>query len=129
MLKKIIYIYSLAFVLNWVWENLHSPLYLHYQGGSINSFILFRAALVDAAIILAFIFIAQKVKLNKPLFLVLGWLVVAVIIEIWALQNGRWAYSLLMPIVPVIKTGLTPTIQLAVTGYITNKFFSRYFAV
>ncbi len=125
MLKKSILIFTLAFFLNWAWEILHSALYLNYQGGSISGFILFRAALADAVIILILVFAAQNLKLNKALFVVFVGLVIAVAIEIWALQTGRWAYNSLMPIIPIIKTGLTPTAQLAVTGYIVQEIIFR----
>lgn len=85
------------------------------------SFVLFRAAVVDAIIISILVFIAQTFKINKPMFIAIGGLIIAIIIEIWALQTNRWAYSELMPLIPIIKTGLTPTIQLAITGYITQK--------
>jgi len=51
----------------------------------------------------------------------LGGLVAAIAMEIWALNTGRWVYSSLMPIIPIIKTGLSPTIQLALTGLIAYK--------
>lgn len=125
MLKKMISIFIIAFILNWVWEILHSALYSNYQGGPITNFILFRAAIGDAAIISILVFIAQKLKLNKSLFVVFGGLVVATVIEILALQTGRWAYNTLMPTIPIIKIGLTPTIQLAITGYIGQKLVFR----
>lgn len=125
MFKKLISVFILAFFLNWVWEILHSALYSNYRGGPITGFILFRASLVDAAIILILIFAAWKLKLNKPLFVVFGGLVISIVIETWVLQTGRWAYGLLMPIIPIIKTGLTPTVQLAVTGYIVQKMIFR----
>ncbi len=121
MFKKLILVFILAFFLNWVWEILHSALYLNYRGGAITGFVLFRASLADAAILLILIFAARKLKLNKAFFVVFGGLVISVAIEIWALQTGRWDYNSLMPIIPIIKTGLTPTVQLAVIGYIVQK--------
>lgn len=129
MFKKLILVFILAFFLSWAWEISHSVLYLNYRGGQITSFILFRASLVDAFLILILVFgalfAAGKFKLNKSLFVALGGLAISVVIEIWALQTGRWAYNPLMPIIPIIRTGLTPTIQLAVTGYIVQGIISR----
>lgn len=121
MFQKSIIIFGLAFLLNWFWEIAHSVLYANNQGGAITSFILFRAALVDAVIILILILIAEIFKLNKTLFIIGGGLLVAIVIEIWAMHTHRWTYNALMPIIPIIKTGLTPTIQLAVTGLIAFK--------
>ncbi len=117
MLKKLLAVFILAFVLNWIWEILHSPLYVHYQSGEITSFILFRAALGDAAIIAILLLITQK---YKWLFVMLA-LLVAVVMERWALSTGRWAYTAAMPIIPIIGAGLTPTIQLAITGLLAKK--------
>ncbi|MBI2063794.1 MAG: hypothetical protein HYT65_02280, partial [Candidatus Yanofskybacteria bacterium] len=78
-----------------------------------------------AAIILILVFIIQKFKLNKPRFIILGGLAVAVIIEAAALPAGRWAYNSLMPIIPIIKIGITPAVQLAITGYIVQSIIFR----
>src|SRR3989344_4672554 len=120
-MKKLMLVYALAFIANWIWETLHSILYINYKGGLITDFILFRAALADAVIILVLIFIGQKLGRYKALFIATGGFIIAIIIEIWALQTGRWEYNSLMPIVPIIRTGLTPTIQLAITAYIVEK--------
>lgn len=108
----------LSFALNLVWEIFHSALYISYQGGAITGFILFRAAIVDAIIISTLFLSAKKLNIHESMFVVIGGLVIAIGIEIWALQTGRWVYSSLMPIIPILHTGLTPTIQLAITGYI-----------
>lgn len=44
--------------------------------------------------------------------------IAAVALERFALGSGRWAYHDLMPIVPLLHTGLTPTIQLGVISYV-----------
>ena len=49
-------------------------------------------------------------------------IVVAVLIELWALQTGRWAYTGAMPLVPFLGAGLTPTIQLGFLGYVIYYF-------
>ena len=127
-MKKLMLAYALAFIANWIWETLHSILYINYKGGLITNFILFRAALVDAFIVLVLVFISQKFGKYKTLFVLAGGFIIAIGIEIWALQTGRWEYNSLMPIVPIIRTGFTPTIQLAITAYIVEKIiFNRKF--
>jgi hypothetical protein len=123
MLKKLGLVFVLALVLNWIWEVAHSFLYLDYQGGPITSFILFRSAVADAVMVLVLVWISQKIK--RPSFVIIGGLILAVIIEIWALKTGRWTYSPLMPIIPFLGTGLTPTIQLAVIGYLCGLVFEK----
>ena len=51
IMRKILLIFISAFVLNLIWENLHSFLYESYMGGKITEFILLRATLADAIMI------------------------------------------------------------------------------
>ena len=48
-------------------------------------------------------------------------LIVAACIEWYWLRAGRWAYNDLMPIIPILKLGLTPVIQLAILGMLSLK--------
>lgn len=121
MVRKFIFVFITAFLLNWLWENLHSVFYASYREGSITSFILFRAAIFDALVVLVIIFISQKFFAANNSATIVGGLVAAVIMEIWALGTGRWQYSNLMPIIPFLNIGLTPAIQLAFTGWLTQK--------
>lgn len=116
---KYIFASVLAFGLNLIWEFWHSQFYLTYQGGEITSLILIRAAIVDSIIILILLIVADAFRLNCSVILITGGLLIAIIIELWALKTGRWAYSSLMPLIPFLNIGLTPTIQLAITGYLT----------
>lgn len=118
-MKKIFLIFILSFLLNFVWENLHSYLYVSYMDGKITEFILFRASLVDASIItilsLPFIYITRL--RNKNLFIIPIGVFIAIIIELYALNAGRWSYNEYMPIIPFLSVGLTPAIQLGLLGY------------
>lgn len=122
-MKKTLLIFIVAFVLNVVWENLHSLLYANYMGGGITEFILLRAALVDALIIagisLPFLF-SPPLKKQNWMIIFIG-LAVSVGIERYALSTGRWAYNALMPIIPFLAVGLTPTVQLGLLGYVSFK--------
>jgi len=122
-MKKVVTVFVVAFVLNAVWENLHSFLYVNYMHGQITEFILLRAALVDAVIItiIALPFILfPSIKKRSLVILPLGF-ILAICIELWALQTGRWAYQGYMPIIPLLSVGLTPAIQLGVLGYLSFK--------
>lgn len=118
-MKRIFLIFILAFLLNFIWENLHSYFYASYMGGKITEFILFRASLADAGIItilsLPFIYIASLRK--KNLFIIPVGVFIAIAIELYALNTGRWSYNEYMPIIPFLSAGLTPTIQLGLLGY------------
>ena len=110
-------LFLFAFFINIVWEEFHSLLYVHYKGGEITHFILLRASLADGFFIVALFALAFFLKRTWlfPIFAVC----LAVSIEWWALGTLRWAYSEAMPIIPFLQTGLTPTIQLALTGTCT----------
>ena len=129
MIRQLAYIFIIAFVLNFVWENFHSFLYINYKDGLITEYILFRAALFDAAIItiLAYPFLKFTVLKDKLWLLVLIAVAYAIGLEMWAIGIGQWAYKDSMPIIPIIKTGLTPTIQLGLLAYISVKT-SLYFS-
>ena len=122
-MKKVFLICSSAFVSNLLWENLHSFLYIQYMHGSITEFVLIRAALTDAAMItiitLPFVFLPAAKKQSWAI-VAIGF-VLAVGIERWALDSGRWAYNTYMPIIPLLSVGLTPAIQLGVLGYLSFK--------
>jgi hypothetical protein len=127
-MKKIIFVFMTAFVLNAIWENLHSLFYDNYMGGKITEFILLRASLFDALIItlisLPFIYL-YFLKDKSWLILVLG-TAIAVINEWYGLNTSRWAYNALMPIVPILETGITPTMQLGLLGYFTFKISEKF---
>src|SRR3989344_2342210 len=126
-MKKVFLIFLLSFILNVVWENLHSFLYVGYMGGKITEFILLRASVGDAVIItilsLPFIFI-PSLKGKSWLIIFVG-VLISIFIELYALDTGRWAYNEYMPIIPILSIGLTPTIQLGLLGYLSYFVFSK----
>ena len=129
MTKRLGIIFLLAFGLNALWENLHSFLYSNYMGGEITEYILLRASLFDALIITCLLVPFLYIRTLKDT----GWLIVylgiliAICNEWYGLGTGRWAYNALMPIIPLIKVGLTPTLQLGITGYVSYKLQAHIF--
>ncbi len=123
-MKKVFLVFLLSFVLNLIWENLHSFLYTGYMGGTITEFILFRASVVDAVIItflsMPFIFVPSLKR--KSLLIIFVGILIAICIELYALNTGRWAYNEYMPMIPILGVGLTPTIQLGLLGYVSYRF-------
>lgn len=121
-MKKLFAVYILSFIFNTVWENLHSVLYVQYKGGEITEAILLYAALADAiyvTIAVAFVRAVPVLRARPYLFLMPFFIALAIGIEWWALETLRWTYSERMPIIPFVHTGLSPTLQLAVTGGLT----------
>lgn len=93
------------------------------MGGRITEFILVRASLFDAILITLILvpFVYLNSFKNKAWLIVIIGIVVAVFNEWYGLGTGRWMYNSLMPVLPIIKVGLTPTFQLGVLGYLTYK--------
>lgn len=121
LLKTLFLIFITSFFLNLVWENLHVFLYAHYKGGIITESILLHATFMDAIFITTVsVFFLIVPFLQKRLWIaVLFWVLLAVGIELWALETNRWAYNSFMPVLPFLGVGLTPTIQLGILGYIS----------
>lgn len=118
-MKRVAYIFFVAFGLNLVWENLHVFLYESYKGGSITELILVRAALFDAFVIMLIMvpFLYVPLLRQKSWLIFLVGIVVGICNEWYGLGTGRWVYDSLMPIVPIVGVGLTPLLQLGVLGF------------
>ena len=131
-MKKITLIFIISFALNVIWENLHSILYSNYMGGEITEFILIKASLFDAILItlISLPFLYINWFKDKIWIMVLLATIIAIINEWYGLGTARWAYNELMPIIPILNTGITPTIQLGLLAYSSFKIegcFSRRF--
>lgn len=123
MLRRFAIIFFFAFFLNLIWEHLHSALYSSYKSEGITNFVLFRAALFDGAVtalFYAFFFEFSKHP-RRTWLLPLTLTLFAIVLEVWALATGRWMYTDVMPIIPLLGVGLTPTIQLGFLGYVSLK--------
>lgn len=128
-IKKIILVFLIALPANLIWENLHAVLYFLPSGELITQKILFRATFIDAFFITLFSapFIFWSWFSRRSWLIVPLGIFVAVIIEFRALYADRWAYTEAMPIIPVLNTGLTPTIQLGLLAYLIYKIVRRLF--
>src|SRR5882724_10118161 len=122
-IKKLILIFLLSFALNLIWENAHAMLYVLPSGAPLTEMMLLRATLFDAIFttILAVPFIVSQ-WFSRRLWLALPvGIIVSVVIELEALATGKWAYAVAMSLVPLLHTGLTPTVQLGILAYATYK--------
>lgn len=119
--QRTLAIFTVAFILNFLWEHAHSALYVSYQGGAITNIILLRAAAFDAAVIALFSypFLQFESLRQKRRILYVLLVVFAIALETWALVTGRWVYADTMPLVPIFHVGLTPTIQLALLSFVS----------
>lgn len=115
-------IFISAFLLNLVWENLHAQLYTHYKGGPITRRILTRATFWDAVIITVTFMLWNEFYLPR-LLLPVALFIFAILMEMWALRTGRWAYKKSMPVIPYIGAGWSPAVQLALTAEVVALMF------
>lgn len=132
MVKKYIALFAavfiFAFVVNIAWEFTHAQMYIHYKGSEITNFLLLRAALFDASFITMLsllVFFNKFLRKRAWIGLTLA-VIFAIGLERFALLTDRWAYNDLMPIIPLLETGLTPTIQLGIVWIIIYMFLFHY---
>lgn len=127
-MKKLLGIFAVAFLLNFIWENLHATLYANYTFAYYFPLCL-RATFWDAGYItlvyaaIAFLkndwhWFSKDRRFTIPLVVALG-LLTASVVELDALLKHKWAYSSAMPLVPIIHIGLTPFLQLAILSLVT----------
>ena len=125
----IVYIFIISFFLNFLWEVWHSQLYTTCLEMEIRKCIrlLTLQSLKDALwISVAFYTITVLMSVSSSF---LGWfskpfapliifafvlLIFSYVVELHAIKTSRWEYSSSMPI--VLGVGVTPLIELAVTG-------------
>jgi len=122
---------AVAFVLNVIWEHLHASLYVSYMNAPITNAVLLHASVADAVMVAMLVTFALFLPKHFQVWGIgIGGLLLAVLIEGWALNTGRWMYTSNMPLLPLLHVGLTPTLQLATTGlatlYIIHKCRERY---
>lgn len=138
--KKRILVVSLVFIayfLNFVWESFHavflyqniasmsakSYLFLMAYASSMDSFLILLMYSITALIFRDLFWMLKIKRENILLFCSLG-----VLIAIWIEYKAvfifhEWAYTSLMP--TIFGLGLSPLIQLAITGVITVLFTAR----
>lgn len=112
-----------GWLLNFAWEVLHGPLYVGHSGMGPHLWACLTASLGDVVILaglFAFMaaaagtfrwYAADRFALRLAALAVAG-CVVAVAIELHALEAGRWIYEGAMPLIPVFSTGLSPILQM-----------------
>jgi hypothetical protein len=136
-LRFLLRLFLIAVGINFIWEMAQMPLYENMPFDSVYAWWLcFRASLGDGVIVLLIWSAGWALFRTRAWFhplrgansvvLVVTGAVIAVAIEIHALGAGRWAYTDLMPIVPVAGVGLSPLIQLLVLPWISMVVARRH---
>ncbi len=118
-----------AFLLNFAWENLQSPLYRGGLSGIWYLIIYTRATLFDALYTVALYIGFAVFKRDGRWVDRVGWpdaagiffagFIVASWIERCALDVNRWGYSESMLLIPYLGVGVMPVLQLMLLPYAT----------
>jgi hypothetical protein len=129
-----VFIFIAAVPLNFGWEMAQARLYQPMGTFWQATFRCFVASLGDAAMTLligitgAALFRSWqwfvRPKASHVLFAAAAGLIVALVVEWWALRTGRWQYNPRIPLVPGTAFGVVPLAQMAllvpVTFWIAN---------
>lgn len=136
ILKILLYIAIFSFILNFVWENVHAPLYYWYKGLYSHFQMCLNATIWDVFLILTIYFIIslllwnfnwiESIKYREFILIFMLWLIITIVFEKYALSTWRWAYNVNMPIIPFLWVWLTPVLQLIITPYLTFLLTWRY---
>jgi hypothetical protein len=141
MRKNILTIVIVAFALNFIWENLQAPLYAGY---SYQNFwqhfpMCLIATIGDTMATLLLYGVLGSIHKNfwwlrKPnkwdfIFLVIAGGLITIAVE--KISIGRyWTYTAAMPLIPLVKVGFTPFLQLIIlpifTFWLANKITTTY---
>lgn len=138
--KQIFFLSFIAFIVHVIWENAQAPLFQGYASFAEHLPVCTAGTVGDVAITLFVYVVVALLKndfnwiasLNKKDVIVLAVVgfFIAVGIEWRALLFGRWAYTDAMPLIPYLKVGLTPILQMLLllpfSAYLTKKFVAVY---
>ncbi|MEN9405480.1 MAG: hypothetical protein RLY47_439 [Candidatus Parcubacteria bacterium] len=120
-LRRIITIALVSFVLHFIWETAHVGLYAGYEHITRLPITLY-ATLGDVGYVLLGVMLLSLFKhslawLDAParndyIFLTAVGFLIAVFVEYKGLMLGKWTYLPAMPIVPLLRIGLSPLLQM-----------------
>lgn len=137
LLQTFLAVVGISFLTNLAWENAQAPFYQGYTTFWQHFPICFQAALGDVPIVMMLYFLIaitkkdmlwiREIGRQEKAILIIAGALVAVLIEKWALGNGRWQYASAMLLIPFLNIGLWPVIQMMflplLTFYFTKKIY------
>lgn len=112
-----------GWALNFAWEVLQGPLYVGHAGFGPHLWACFTASLADVLIVAGlYTFLAAAAAdaawsaadrfAPRLAALAVAGFFTAVLIELRALDLGKWTYTEAMPLVPIFAVGLSPVLQM-----------------
>lgn len=124
-------ILSLGFLLNYIWEKLHIALYANYENfvASLPLPVAIYTSIIDASIILAIylgiallrqnILWIKNMRMKDAVLAIFSGIIIAFLIEWNGLAREKWEYNQYMPLVPLVKIGLSPLLQMGILPLVT----------
>lgn len=118
--RYILTLIVVAFLLHLIWENAQAPLYAGYSSFGQHLPICFIGTIGDVILTLFVLAFIRLLKKDRPqriadfLALAIIGFIIAVAIEQHALLVGKWNYASAMPVIPWIRVGLMPIIQMTI---------------
>jgi hypothetical protein len=133
---RLLVIYAAALSINYGWEMLQMPFYENMSFTDPDSYLqCLWASFGDANIVISLYGFGLLVfrdwrwplspSLCKFAYLIATGGGIAVLIELRALGAGRWSYSSLMPLIPLLRVGAVPFAQLIILPYLTYLLVCR----
>ena len=138
--RKAIYFFALSFILHLLWENLQAPLFEGYHSFSQHfPMCLFATATGDMLFMLIIYLVLAMVHKNvwwmseeKVYHSAATWILpvligslIGISFELWAVYvDHRWIYGA-MPMIPLIKVGLTPVLQMGLIPLVVIKIIEK----
>lgn len=133
--------FGVSFTLHLLWENLQAPLYAGFVSFPQHFWICLKAAVGDMLFMLV-IYATLAVVHRNPLWMndqdaythPATWILtpfvgilLAVSFELWAVHiDQRFAYAEAMPLIPVLRIGLTPVLQMMLISFISLLLTFRF---
>lgn len=125
LVRRLTMLFVVAVLVNYPWERLQSPLYVHSGGASIPWWLCLAASLADGLFVLvifgvSWMALGRRTWFEQPgikgyLVMLASGVAISVGVE-WTTVHGLrwWTYGEQMPLVPIVNIGLVPLAQMLV---------------
>jgi hypothetical protein len=122
--RMILTIALIGFVLNLIWELVHGPLYKEFKYDFSHISFCTLASITDMLTLLLLFFVfslvlknvnwIEQLSFSNVLLLMLVGALSSTLVEIWHINRGDWLYAKSMPLIPIVKAGVSPVLQFTI---------------